>query len=807
MIKRIYKALLATALVALCAGVSQAQAQHSMMQFDLPAQPLADALRAVSKQTDTNILMDLSLIGDRQAPAIRAALTIQEALNRLLQGTGLTSRFVDEKTVVVATGERNDKPAAAMPATGVIRLAQAPPVATAPGQEVLEEVSVWAKYVPEANNSAAKMDISLLETPQSISVITGDQIELLNWQTIEQAIRYTAGIVGGTYGDDGRFDWLFMRGFKPTTYLDGLQLPEGTFAVSRVDLSALESIEILKGPSSGLYGAVPPGGLVNMISRRPQRQFEAKIDLQAGNFEHYQGDAEITGPINSSGTLMYRLGGVYQDAGSPVEMTVPNKRLMVQPSLTWQPNDRFTLTLLSHFQDDDMGTDLQFLPEAGTALPNPNGQLSRDTYVSDPNYDSFLRDEYHVGYVLDYQINDRIKFHQAVRKSDVDVDGKQLYGGGYFDDAEMTMLGRYAFRVLENQNNLATDSAFQFDFDTGGMRHKLLTGVDYRDSGGSYTGGFDVGPSLDLYNPVYGVTIGDLPLFTDASQDEKQIGFYVQDHARIANWVFTGTLRHDDYESDGLERLDGSTSHFEQKATSGRFGVNYVFDSGVSPYVSYSESFQPQSGFDPTGKPFVPTTGQQYEAGIKYQPQGRQGLISLIAYDLKQQNVPTSAPGIPNSREQVGEIHVKGIELEGVARLNESFSINGAYSYTDAIVSETKRPVELGTQLGFTPRHQASLLLDYTVRLPSGTALGFGGGVRYLGETYGNPGEVGLVPANTQVDALLRYTTGPWRFTLNVNNLFDLKYLGSCDGFGSCYYGYSRTVMGTLTREWGAARR
>ena len=794
------RSVLAAILALSLSAIASADAAR---RIDVPAGDLASALELLAKQAGVEFMYSSPQVRGVHTDGVKGELTAMEAVQKLLRGTKL-ELAVHESGALLITVRGAPTAMNASESESRLRLVRAGASPDDADSE-LSEVTISADYVPQTNNSAAKMDIPLLETPQSVSVITRDQIELLNWQTIEQAVRYTSGIVGGSYGDDGRLDWLTLRGFAPTTYLDGLQLPAGSFASSRMDLSALESIEVLKGPSSSLYGAAPPGGLINMNSRRPRREFEASIGVQAGRYDHYQASGEMTGPLNAAGTLLFRLGSVYQHSQSIVRLAPTNERLMVQPSLTWQPNDRFSVTLLSHFQDDDMGVDQQFLPEIGTALPNPNGQLPRSTYVSDNNFDSFKRNEYHVGYVADFKVNDWIKFHQGVRKSNIDVEMRMLYGAGYFEDAEQRMWARYLLLFDENQNNLATDTSLQLDFGTGALEHRLLAGVDYRETNGPYRVGFSLAPAIDLYNPVYGLTFADPPILASPVEDQRQLGLYLQDHARIANWVLTGTLRRDDYDSKSLERLDGSRSRFDQQATTGRAGVNYLFDSGISPYISFSKSFQPQSGFDGvTGKPFVPTTGKQTEIGVKYQPPGKSGLVSLIAYDLRQQNVPTGIPGLPLSRRQVGELQVKGVELEGVARLNDAFSINGAYSYTDAIVSKSRDLAELGTRLALIPRHQASLLLDYTLRLPSGGALGFGGGVRYVGESYGSAYEQGLTPPNTQVDALFRYMKGPWRFTLNVNNLFDEKYLSNCSGGpGVCWYGYSRMIMGTLTREWG----
>lgn len=693
------------------------------------------------------------------------------------------------------------------PAAAFILSAASPPgaLAQASGSE-LSEVVVIGRYVPVGSNTATKSDVPVLETPQSISVITREQIELLNFQSIEETVRYTAGITGSFYGDDNRFDWLTLRGFSPTTYVDGLQLPSGTFAISRLDVSGLESVEILKGPSSSLYGAMPPGGLVNLISRRPRQEFGVELGLQTGSYDHYQTNVDLTGSLNDSQTVYYRLGALYRDSGSIVRFA-DNQRQLLQPALTFAPNDRFRLTILTHFQKDEGGTTLQFLPEAGTLLPNPNGQLSRSTYVSDPNYDVYDRDEYHVGYVFDYDISDTLRLHQGVRYTDVAIVNRQIYGGGYFEDAEQRLLGRFTFYNEEEQRNLTTDTSLQFRFGSGRISHTLLAGLDYRRSEGAYPAGFDFGPPIDMYAPVYFLDYVDPPLFSDSQSEDYQVGVYLQEHAKIDRWVVTLGLRYDDYHEESTD-FGEAQEDTDQDDTTGRIGFNYLFDSGIAPYVSWSRSFQPQSGFDgPTGKPFVPTTGEQYEAGVKYQPAAQQGLVSLAYYDLRQQNVPTSTPGVPFSREQEGEIKVTGVELEGVARLNDAFSINGAYTYTHAIVSKSKDPTRVGTALLLTPEHQASLFVDYTLQGGPLANLGFGGGVRYVDETFGNPGEVGLTPSYTLVDALVHYESGPWKFTLNVNNLFDEEYLGSCDGFGSCYWGYARNINASFSYRWGPAYR
>ncbi|HET9160105.1 MAG TPA: TonB-dependent receptor plug domain-containing protein, partial [Caulobacteraceae bacterium] len=241
--------------------------------------------------------------------------------------------------------------------------------------EVGEVVVTARHYVPTTNISATKTEVPLVETPASISVVTRDQIDVLNMTNLQQAVRYTAGTLGETFGADSRFDWLVIRGFKPVEFIDGIQAPVGSTQTVGLDLWGAGSVEVLKGPAGTLYGATPPGGIVNYTSRRPEAEGHGEIQGLLGNFQNRQLAADVTGPLDGE-RLTGRLTALWRESDTQIK-GANVKRYYVAPALTWNISDRTHLTLLSFYQrDENHGGDGGFLPAQGTLLPNPHGVIN-----------------------------------------------------------------------------------------------------------------------------------------------------------------------------------------------------------------------------------------------------------------------------------------------------------------------------------------------------------------------------------------------------------------------------------------------
>jgi iron complex outermembrane receptor protein len=660
---------------------------------------------------------------------------------------------------------------------------------------VVEELVVTApNYVPTTNLGATKVAIPLVETPQAVSVITRDQIDVLNVQTLQQAVRYSSGVVGENFGPDERYDWLTLRGFSPVEYIDGLQSPVGSVPNVGLDLWGAESVEVLKGPSGVLYGQTPPGGIVNITLRRPQAELHGELQGQLGSFEDRQIAGDVTGALSADGAFEGRLTALARKRETQLSGT-RSRRYFVAPAFTWNPGPDTQLTLLAYYQNDRArGGDGGFLPALGTLLPNPLGKIPVSFNAGEPDYNLFTRKQWGVGYEASHTFNDHLTLKQNLKVARQDENFVSVYGAGL--QADNRTLNRNNFIFPEDIRSFAVDTRGELRGSTGGLEHLLLVGVDYRRLKNHTGFEFGSAPSLDVFHPVYGQPIPApffvLPDYIDSTA--KQVGAYAQDFIRAGQWRVTLSARQD--------WLRGTV---HDKAFTYRAGVNYLFASGLAPYVSYSTSFLPTNGADFAGNPFSPSRGKQAEAGLKYEPRHLPKDVRIFGtaavYDLVQKNVLTNDPGHAFFSVQTGEVEVKGVELEAVARIRERLSLNAAYSYTDSEVTRSNG-ADLHKQLPIVPRHKASALADYTFQEGPLAGFGAGLGVRYLGTTYGDTANTLKSEAETLFDAILHYDRDNWRAALNVTNIADKVYVQRCSDLNSCFYSSRRTIVITLGRKW-----
>lgn len=688
-------------------------------------------------------------------------------------------------------------PAAATSTTDAGKASKKKSVAT------LQTVMVTA-YVPRATNAAAKMQVPLIETPQSVTVIPRAQMNLLNWQNLDQVVRYTSGVVGGVFGPDPRYDWLNQRGFNPTVYINGLQAPIGSVHSTGIDLFGFQTVEILKGPSSALYGSAPPGGIVDMTSRRPEGIFNGEAQLQYGSFANTQGAVDVTGPLNDQGTLLGRITALDYSRGTQ-RVGVDTHRFYIAPALTWRPSSDTTLSFLSYFQRDAVDGDGNgFLPIYGVLLPNPNGAIPTDTNLGDTRYNRFNRRQYGVGYELDHTFNEHWQFKQDLMYFSDITDILQVYGAGLVTDAngvptDYRTVNRFNFPFDENIRAIEVDSRLYGTFDTGAVKQKLLVGLSFRHYADDADFGFASAPPIDLYNPTYGMPITTPSLsYPYLQQVQKQTGLYAEDVIEMHPWVLTVGGREDAVNTDNFG--SGTTNH----KFSYHVGLNYLFANGLAPYVSYATSFQPTSGADFAGTAFAPTSGKQVEAGLKFQPAsappGVHVFATLAAYQLTQDNVLTPDPAHTFFQVQTGQVQVKGLELEGVMRIGDHWSFNAAITTMNPKVTRSNGP-DLGKQLPVTPRHMASALVDYTQQSGPLAGLGASLGFRYIGPSYGDGANTFRAPGATVWDSTIHYNLKDhWLMDLSLSNMFNKTYVAQCSSVSACYYGVKRVVNFTISR-------
>lgn len=657
-------------------------------------------------------------------------------------------------------------------------------------------------YVARSSATATKTGTSLLETQQSISVITADQLKAQGVETLGQALNYTPGISGQPFGADPRFDSPNIRGFdgRQNQYLNGLKLMRTAGAPS-VDVYGLERIEVLRGPASVLYGQGNPAGIINMVSKRPVFEAFGEVGAQIGSFDHYGSFFDVGGPVGREGNLAYRLTGMGRTAGEQTDY-LNDDRYFIAPAFTWKPDEDTSLTILTSVQHDNPSTPSGLPPQltfnaAGNRLP-------RDFYIGDRDFDDSSRTMINLGYELEHRFSDTWTLRQNARYTNFEWDYQAVNLSVRGLDPDGHTMRRSTTYQDESLNTYNIDNQLQGEFSTGPVEHTLLMGLDFRYFDNHALTEFGTAPSLDANNPVYGMSIPkNLTFRSDIESSLRQTGIYLQDELTYDNWRATFGLRQDWASSDSSsEALSGIVTDRRQddNKLTGRAGLSYVFDNGIAPYVSYATSFEPVVGQAADGNALVPTTGEQVELGIKYQPAGWDGFFSAAIFDLRQKNVLTSVVSNGVSRDaQIGEVRVKGLELEGVASIADGLDLRAAYTYLDAEVVG-------GTRDGFrpenVPEHAASLWLDYTFQDNTPLeGLGMGAGIRYVGTRFGNAANTFEMDGVALVDASIHYQKNGYKATLNVQNIADKNYVANCGSFG-CYYGEGRTVMGKVSYAW-----
>ena len=697
--------------------------------------------------------------------------------------------------------------------------------------------SAWGPAATIAARQSAtgtKTDTPIQKVPQSISVVTAEEMALHQPKSVKEALSYTPGVAVGTRGASNTYDYLLIRGFaadgqSQNNYLNGLKMQGNFYNDAVIDPYMLERAEIMRGPVSVLYGKSSPGGLLNMVSKRPTTEPLKEVQFKAGTDSLFQTGFDFSDALDDDGVYSYRLTGLARSANAQQKGS-EEQRYAIAPAFTWRPDDKTNFTFLSYFQNEPETGYYGWLPKEGTVEPLPNGKRLPTDFNEGAKNNTYSRNEKMIGYSFDHEFNDTFTVRQNLRFAQNKVSQKSVYGYGmcsdplYTKDQEAlkaspclsipqsqwghTLTRQY---VIDNEKleNFSVDTQLQSKFATGSVDHTLLTGVDFMrmrndiDSWFGYAG--SVAPS-DIYN----LDRSDFDFGAHPNPSgpyrvllkQKQTGLYVQDQAQWDKVLVTLGGRYDWADQSSFNRDYGNKSERDDKEFTWRGGVNYLFDNGVTPYFSYSESFEPASQTDANGDLFAPSKGKQYEVGVKYVPEDRPIVVTGALYQLTKTNNLMADPNGSLFSVEGGEIRARGVELEAKAALSASVNVVGSYTYTDA--EYTTDTTYKGNTPAQVPKHMASLWADYTFfdGPLSGLTLGTGG--RYTGSSYGDPANSFKVGSYTVVDALVRYDLARVgmagsNVALHVNNLFDREYVASCFNTYGCFWGAERQVVATAT--------
>lgn len=656
----------------------------------------------------------------------------------------------------------------------------------------------------QMQSGATKIATPDIETPQSVSIITREQFEEQGAISVRQAVSYTPGVYSNQIGASNRFDYIVLRGFSDgsldNVYLDGLKMMGDTNSHSSlvVDPWFLENIEVVRGPASVLYGRSSPGGIVALTSRKPSFDPGGEIKLFAGNNNQRGAAFDVTGALDDNDRVAARLSGMTRYADSQFD-TLKEQRYAIMPSLTWRITDQTRLDLMAYLHRDPEGGSHSGLPYEGTVVPHNGKKIANTFFEGEDDYDKYDRRENMVGYNFEHMFDNGWSVRQKLRYLHTKVELNQVYAAGWLNESE---LNRGYSGSDEKMNAITLDNQLDGSVDTWAVNHRLLMGIDYQDRSNDTTGYYGAFPAIDAFNPVYGAKPDYITMYSREKHKLRQTGYYLQDQMSWERWRFTLGGRYDQVSVSNIDKLNQTRSDLDKNNFSTRAALLYLFDNGFAPYISYSTAFTPTSFADENGNVLDPMKGKQWEAGLKYEPEGMNSQFSASVFRINQTNIATKEEPTDPYR-SIGEIESKGVELEAISQLTDSFRLQAAYTYTD-IRYKKSSPEEQGKRAVYAPRNQASAWLSYDVKSGPLDGLTLGSGVRYVNGITSDRLNTHTLPSYTLVDMAIGYDLSKVGIKglsaqLNVNNLTDKSYIAACNSLSYCYFGAERSIVGSVS--------
>lgn len=651
-------------------------------------------------------------------------------------------------------------------------------------------------------NSATKSAVPESRTPQTINTISKQEIEKRHATSLNEILRYEAGVSSEMRGSTTYMSEYKIRGFDAEhEYYNGLQLPYNVSgnAKANIDPILVEQVDILKGPSSVLYGSASPGGLVNIQGKKPEKEQSTEIGFNTGNRKLREGYIDSTGQIADS-DWSYRFIGK-ASAGDDQAKTTKHESYLIAPTVTWQPSEQTRLTLEALYQDQPSLTPSNPLPLAYLR----SGNVSRRAYAGD-NWNGFKQRQGMLGYSFEHQFDSGWGIVQKARYFNVDIHQRSIYSTG--TDTSNTDLSRFGYTTNEDLDSINIDNQLTKTIQLGDWKHHLLAGFDYQHLNSHLKYDYaSVSPNIDMKNPDYSqVSDTSLGLYTDTKQrlSYSQNGYYIQDQIEYGGLNLAASLRYDDYRSTTTDQLDGdSKSWVDQSRVTKRLGALYQFDNGIAPFVSYSEGFMPVSPVgNLTAAEAKPTTSKQWEGGVKYLLANYATTVTASVFQIKQKNVLTTDNTYDSNNKlnyrQTGEVESKGVELTAVSRPLDNLNVVASYAYTHAI--NTKDDLYQGQRTTQVPENALKLWADYTFDQSFLNGLMLGAGMRYQGKTAVSPdNSVPAIGGNTQFDLAVAYDMGVLTPDLkgltlkagaqNITN----KFTYTCYSSSFCWIGRDRT--------------
>lgn len=640
--------------------------------------------------------------------------------------------------------------------------------------------------VATRTTGGGKMAADIMDTAASVSVITAKEMQERNAQTVEQVLQYTAGVSTNFYGSDDRFDFFQIRGFDANTYRDGLTLGR-PFGGVREEPYAFERIEVLKGASSTAFGVSDPGGMVNYVTKRPKTERFGEAYVTGGSFNHKEVGFDFGDNLTGDETLSYRLTGKFKDADAEYDYSRDDEKF-IMGGLTWRPSDATNLTVIfDHLHRNGV-------PGSGGHPVGTN--FSRSRFFGEPDFNYRGTDRNTVSAMFDHDFGNGLTLSANGRYSNQDTDFGYAYISATPTDGS-TIARRDFFGNESSAENFVGDVNLKYETSFDRFESRTMAGIEYNNYSATNKTLWGPAPGIDWTNPVFTGAPVDLPLIGNTSTRQKTRAIYFQEDLTFAEKLIASVgLRNDWLDLSETNRLSNTSTDGDLSEFTSRFGLTYRVTDEWAVYTSYAESVAPPAiGVDPE-------RGEQIEVGVKYQPTAFPALFTASVYDLTKNNISVNDP-ITLQPSTIGEVRVRGIDLEAKAELANNLSLIAAYSYMDPEIVENGTGGNEGNRPQFVSKHLASLWANYKVE-GSGRRgdMTFGVGGRYIGAYYFTPDNSSGTSGNVVFDAAFTYEfLDNSALQVNVSNLFDKKYV-AYGGFGADFYNPGREITATLRRTW-----
>ncbi|MGD7034056.1 TonB-dependent siderophore receptor [Methylotuvimicrobium buryatense] len=831
--------------IAAPAVASETPAFASPQSFDIPSQPLDSALTELADRAGLKLLYHADTARQARSHKVTGNYTPQQALDIMLHDTGLSYRLTDDGALTIEKPRTEFSTESLLAEAGEFELVKAEPEEkpwTGPVEQLDMKVLGGALdgYAAVTASTAMKTDTPIMETPVSVQVVPRTVMDDQKVTRITEALENVSGV--RPQSSMGTGTGFIVRGFRnPSVYRNGLLAVPGGFR-TEFDSANIESVEVLKGPASILYGRIEPGGLINVNIKKPLDTPHYSLEQRFGSYNFYRTEWDATGSITDDKSLLYRFTGSYQNNESFRDF-VSNDRILISPSITWRPTDATDITLNVEGVTQDYQADYG-IPALGKRPAN----IPIERSFGDPN-DPF--DSLHkvlVSTELNHRFNEDWAVHSRFLANFSEQKETFLNPTPAFGNAlnpNTGILQRNVFSQHNDNETYSTNLDLTGKFFIGGTQHDILVGYDYFRGFSKYnTQGFynNANPALDIniYNPgpSYGI---DPSVFSNAVSTTELSGrnfslfknewhgVYFHDH--ITLWDKLHILGGGRY--DWAQTGRGSAGSFEaaenalpaairkDEGFSPRVGVLYQPWEWVSLFGNWTTSFGANNGISATGESFDPQIGEQFEAGIKTQLFDQRLTATLAYYHLTLENIltPDLTASDPNARVAIGEQRSQGIELDVLGQITDELSVIGSYAFTDARITKDNRTLNgvvqgyEGNRLTNVPEHSGSLWLRYDVkRYAPLDGLSFGIGTFAAGQRQGDNENSFQLPGYVRLDAFTAYQwkVGDSKLTaqFNIRNLLNKTYYESTDPDANVaprngiYPGAPLTAMGSIRLEY-----